>query len=1324
MPTPSLKEFAQATPVCSQTSGLADVLEIFSSSGCHAIVVVSPQHGPLGVVNLSNMMPHLIWARQSGEIPLAMTTRDSDRPISELEPPIIEPLAILPAQLSLSQFWPYLHQSEDHQRLNWGDWAQGNQSWSDSLSRPAPQQLAECSPDRREGECYPRTQHGCPNPYPNSPTTSSSHHTTTPSAPERTTRYANIPLCSYRCTPDPVSSSNACPSSPEHWALVDEEGKFLGLLNSWRIVKALAPNSAQTETTSRDEQPQPTNLQPLVQLLEHLPLPLSIQTTTGQVLAQNLIWRQQIGTSPNLDWVRRTTAAMLDFSSSEPCSTQESVSRPDGFTTQANQAPCESLLSVPSGVKERGKTSEPTEVQYFCALDTPRLTTTVSTQQVILSTPAMSQTQEFSGVGQVSSQTPEALKNSQERVFSFVKIPLSSAVFEGETAPAWEDVSNPTSSSYPSSISDLCVVLAQDTTEQQQVAKELAAKNADLIQLNRLKDEFLACISHELKTPLTAVLGLSTLLKDQALGELNERQARYARLIYQSGRQLMTLVNDILDLTRMETGQLELSCEPVQIQSVCDRAYSQAGQLQQEKEQQEDSPPETQFTLEIEAGLDMLVADELRLRQMLVHLLSNALKFTDVGGAMGLRVNRWEGWIAFTVWDTGIGIPPEKQHLIFQKFQQLEQPLTRRFEGTGLGLVLTQRLARLHGGDVSFISKPGEGSQFTLLLPPCPPQSRGVDGEISPCSIPNAQCPIRNRLVLIVETVPRYLDSLTEQLKSLGYRVVIARSGTEAIEKARGLQPRAILLNPLLPQLSGWDVLTLLKSDAQTRHIPVLITATQAEKQQAYQNKADGFLSLPVQKPALLQSLTGLEEQERPTSSKGLTILHLSPVEIYPQTPVNLPTASDSSNLSAGITDLLSLQHSDLNYRVLEADDLEQAELLARVWQPDVVLLDAAKIEDSLSYLKQFSLYPGLLSIPLVTLDHQTTEAANQVTGLSVYPCLAPDNASKITALLQVLQVAAGMSYMPSILVMDIGERGSTPVQESSLSQISPCQDPSINSVSFSSSDCTGSQYESRAEPLGSGRLGLSQPSAKALPQDVSQDSAERTPAECYVSGNSLPFDLSSGGQGARPGQAFQQCFQETSASASHVERETPVTYSRATPQALPNPASDHRPPARQSRRVRGAVAKGRYSQTTTPLKPQSSWLQALMQYLQTAGFRSVLSCSWTEIYHQLQEQSVDLLLIRIKDMSDASGLVSGLLALTQLQKQKLPPILVLDHRLNADSQAVGARLSSKEQGMMGRVDSTSNLDSLLTAVATQILRGHSLSMTQLLEQINQALGM
>jgi signal transduction histidine kinase len=244
------------------------------------------------------------------------------------------------------------------------------------------------------------------------------------------------------------------------------------------------------------------------------------------------------------------------------------------------------------------------------------------------------------------------------------------------------------------------LVLAQDLTEQQQLARELTAKNADLVQLNRLKDEFLACISHELKTPLTAVLGLSTLLKDQTLGELNNRQVRYAQLIYQSSRHLMAVVNDILDLTRIETGQLELLFEPVNIEAVCRRAFEQAKQARMIEHKMGEPLTEdvldAQFTLEIEPGLDVLVADEIRLRQMLLNLLSNALKFTEIGHPIGLKVNHWGGWIAFTVWDTGIGIAAEKQHLVFQKFQQLENPLTRQFEGAGLGLVLTRRLARLH----------------------------------------------------------------------------------------------------------------------------------------------------------------------------------------------------------------------------------------------------------------------------------------------------------------------------------------------------------------------------------------------------------------------------------------------------------------------------------------------------------------------------------------------------------------------------------------------------------------------------------------------------
>jgi len=1144
MPTPSLKEFAEQVPVCEQTSDLAAVLEIFRSSECDAIVVVSEEQCPLGVVNLRQIMPYLLSSAALGESGLTSATKDFDKPLSQLEPPIIQPLTILPAQLNLSQFWACLNDSGDRLSRDWG---------------------------RLEGQ-----------------------------EPGRAREIPSLPHPYF--APTKLARQN---SLTEHWALVGGDGKFLGLLNSWRVLKFLAPNFTANDTSANEEL-QLTSLKPLVQLLEQLPLPLSLQTATGQVVAQNLTWRQQVGTSPDLDWVRRSTAAMLD----SPCVERHSVLMSDSTIHEHSSAVPEDAIALGreafaersalaqspfalrKAAKERYEAPAQAMVQHYCAIDSPYMAATVSKRRVLLSALPVIKIPDAPASRDVSAPASETQPNSQERVFSFVKIPLSPSVFLPERD--WASGALPQSSiPLPQSpIPKLWLVLAQDTTEQQQFAKELAAKNADLIHLNRLKDEFLACISHELKTPLTAVLGLSSLLKDQTLGELNERQARYARLIYQSGRQLMTVVNDILDLTRMETGQLELTLEPVQIQTVCDRAYSQAQQLHPEKEQQEEEPtPQTRFTLEIEPGLEMIVADELRLRQMLMHLLSNALKFTDAGGEIGLTVNRWDGWIAFTIWDTGIGIPPEKQHLIFQKFQQLEQPLTRRFEGTGLGLVLTQGLARLHGGDVSFISKPDEGSQFTLLLPPCPVQGKGGAGaEDWESLIPNLQSPLPlipkgnassptpNHLVLVVETVPQYLERLTEQLKNLGYRVVIARSGTEAIEKARSLQPCAVFLNPLLPQLSGWDVLTILKSDAQTLHIPVLVTATQAEKQQAYHNKADGFLSLPIQEQALRQNLTDLGDRHH-SSTSSLTILHLNPELI--------DRRADSSVLSSELAEALSIQHSEINYRVLEADDLEQAELLARVWHPDVIVLDSAGIADPLAYLKQYSLQTSLTSLPLVTLNHQTTEAANQVSGLSVYPCLAPDNSLKIAALLQVIQIAAGIRHKPNILVMDIGEQGCWAAGEISQSKI-----PSPN------------------------------------------------PCNC------------------------------------------PILSAR----------------------------QGRKSKLATPPQ-QSSWLQALTQYLQTAGFGSCLSCSWGQVHRQLQEQNVDLVLIRLKNISDYPAVVKGLMSLAQLQKR--PPVLVLDHRL--DTQL-------GDEAVADVLDSTSDLESVLRTVATRILRGSSHSMTQLLDQINQIL--
>ena len=833
----------------------------------------------------------------------------------------------------------------------------------------------------------------------------------------------------------------------QQWALVDATGKYLGLLNQLRLWQwlALSANGSKSalaqewdgwvslqrrQTTAFQNNLPSVTLDPLLRLLERLPLPLMLQTSGGQVLSQNQYWRQQIGELQNPHGVRQEAGELL-----------EAIAPSESPTSETN-------IQYYPEVGQRQPLPEISSSQGFSASQWANLISG-TTSHLGISTFCRLGT----NVNTCICVCP--MKNGQERVWQFVKIPLGAIA--NEPSQDWAESSSPTPL-FPSLAAkprfhlgalgltaeqswevdkavklgsaqgeDLWLVLAQDTTEQQQVAKELAAKNADLIQLNRLKDEFLACISHELKTPLTAVLGLSNLLKEQQLGALNEHQLRYAQLIYQSGRHLILIVNNILDLTRIETGQLELVPEYVKLETVCARAYEQAKQLLSMEggstlqRQQLEPEPELQFTLEIQPGLESIVADELRLRQMLANLLSNALKFTEPEGSIGLKVESWEGWIAFTVWDTGIGIAADKQHLIFQKFQQLENPLTRRFEGTGLGLVLTQRLARLHGGDITFTSVEGQGSQFTILLPPSPPQPEWFPYQQP--AIPAVDGAGTDRLVVIVESVPQLLQHLGDQLTDLGYRLAIARSGTEALEKVRRLQPAVVFLNPLLPSLSGWDVLTLLKSDHETCHTPVIVTATHADRNQAYANGADGFLSLPIQSKALQHNLDTLIVQ--PTGSKGQELTS-TPTVLYLNIGCDPPSRSTESS-----TDFASLELHRLFYphpcRILEVDDLNQADLLARVWKPDVMLLSGS-MSDPVTYLEQLKQYPFLGSLPLVTLTPEITRAANQVPGLSVFPCLAPlvihgvaggSDQPETSALLQVIRVAAGMNWMPYVLIVD-----------------------------------------------------------------------------------------------------------------------------------------------------------------------------------------------------------------------------------------------------------------------------------------------------------------
>jgi signal transduction histidine kinase/FixJ family two-component response regulator len=566
----------------------------------------------------------------------------------------------------------------------------------------------------------------------------------------------------------------------------------------------------------------------------------------------------------------------------------------------------------------------------------------------------------------------------------------------------------------------LGVAIAQDITAQRHLAIELSDQNADLIRLNRLKDEFLACISHELKTPLTTIMGMTNLLNNPKVGSLSPDQRRYLQMVYRSSQNLTAVVDNIVDMAKAETGQLQISARLVDIRGLCDRAIQQLQSQYQAK---------AEILVKIDSQLTTLVADEKRLQQMLINLLSNAIKFSEreeefdeLTGLeqlnppfiISLNVSQWEGWIAFSVSDRGIGIPEDKQHLLFQKFQQLESTRTRRFDGTGLGLVLTRHLARLHGGDVTFVSQEGLGSEFTILLPPIPPEilsSGGASTDSTTILLPEISIPPNqfksgeskssqslnhdNRLVLIVETAPTDLEQMSSVLTAWGYRIVVARNGTEALEKARRLQPCLILLSPNLPSLSGWDVLALLKQDPATSQIrAIMALQSLAQNWEWSKYPADGFFLKPVQ----------------PSSLSIFLPRHHSRLE-----PLKILTLG--KNLVIEISNALQ----ELSHHLLEAEDGEQGEFLARIWRPDLILLSQDPIPSLIQIQQSFAL-SKLPILILAELDRTRTELERTFPELKLQ--IAPDIMPKIgfssAKLSRLLERTLGHIQAPTVLLLDL----------------------------------------------------------------------------------------------------------------------------------------------------------------------------------------------------------------------------------------------------------------------------------------------------------------
>ena len=389
---------------------------------------------------------------------------------------------------------------------------------------------------------------------------------------------------------------------------------------------------------------------------------------------------------------------------------------------------------------------------------------------------------------------------------------------------------------------------------------ELKVANAELARAARLKDEFLAAMSHELRTPLNAVLGLSESLLEGVYGPHNEKQVRSLQRIAESGRHLLDLINDILDVAKIEAGKLELQLGPVSIPLICRSSMGLVKQAAGKKH--------LKASLALTGTATQIEADGRRLKQILVNLLSNAVKFTPEGGEIGLKVedDPANDLTHFTVWDTGIGIVSEDLERLFRPFVQLDSSLSRRYQGTGLGLALVHRLTGMHGGRVSVKSEVGVGSRFTVSLPrrqEGAKQARPEDGdEAAPPASTEAQ---RSRcLVLLAEDDEINISTTRDYLEARGCRVIVARDGMEAIACAQYQRPDVILMDIQMPNMDGLEATRRLRADSQTAGIPVIALTALAmpgDRERCLEAGANAYLSKPVRLRELVDMVETFKSQ-------------------------------------------------------------------------------------------------------------------------------------------------------------------------------------------------------------------------------------------------------------------------------------------------------------------------------------------------------------------------------------------------------------------------------------------------------------------------------
>ncbi|MFI1989283.1 response regulator [Actinoplanes sp. NPDC020271] len=370
------------------------------------------------------------------------------------------------------------------------------------------------------------------------------------------------------------------------------------------------------------------------------------------------------------------------------------------------------------------------------------------------------------------------------------------------------------------------------TVRERRLSTELSRSVEALTRANEAKSNFLANMSHELRTPLNAIIGFSDLMRlEEPEGDRRRVPADWVDHIHGSGRHLLGLINDILDLAKVEAGRIDLRLAPVRVDTAIEELLTTLTTLLSEK----------RLTVRTDMAAVTALADRLRLRQIVENLLSNAIKFTPDGGRITITVTGTATDVCVTVADTGVGIADTDAERVFEEFQQVGDP-DRRQSGTGLGLALTRRLVEAHRGDITLTSAPGQGSSFAVRLPAAPVAQPSTGGTAGP-------------YVLLVEDDPHSAELMQTQLTNAGYRVEVAGTGESGLAVARAHKPDAIVLDVELPGISGWEVIRRLKADAALAGVPVFFASILDEAAAGLALGAHDYFIKPVDLPALLSAL-------------------------------------------------------------------------------------------------------------------------------------------------------------------------------------------------------------------------------------------------------------------------------------------------------------------------------------------------------------------------------------------------------------------------------------------------------------------------------------